>query len=115
MIPCLLSDASIFFNQLSQTGGVDLDTICGIILLQYQKEEQNVSKKAMTLGELRAEKGWTQREMAKELSLSQPSLARTEAHGTNHLPTLQRHVEGLGHKLELIVVTEKGKRIRLLN
>ena len=62
----------------------------------------------MVLGELRRHAGLTQEEVAARLGIRQPSLSKIESEDDMQITTLNRLVEALGGKLEIIVHMPKG-------
>ena len=62
----------------------------------------------MLLSELRKESGQTQEELAKTLGIKQPSLSKLESQDDIQLSTLNRLIQALGGKLELIAHMPKG-------
>jgi DNA-binding XRE family transcriptional regulator len=56
----------------------------------------------MLLAEIRQAEGMTQEELAEKLGIKQPTLSRLESQHDMQVSTLQRLVEALGGKLELI-------------
>lgn len=66
----------------------------------------------MVLAELRKHAGLTQEEVAERLGIRQPSLSKIESQDDMQITTLNRLVEALGGKLEIIVHMPKGE-IRL--
>lgn len=59
---------------------------------------------AYSLGELRKMRSITQVELARRLSIAQPSLSGLEKRGDCQLSTLRNYVEGLGGRLEISAV-----------
>lgn len=62
----------------------------------------------MLLAEIRKQTGLTQEELAKTLGIKQPSLSKLESQSDMQISTLQRLIEALGGKLELIAHLPKG-------
>jgi DNA-binding XRE family transcriptional regulator len=62
----------------------------------------------MLLAELRKHAGLTQEEVATKLGIRQPSLSKLESQDDMQLTTLNRLIEALGGKLELIAHMPKG-------
>jgi len=66
-------------------------------------------RQEMLLSELRRHSGMTQKELAVKLGISQPSLSQMEGQTDMQISTLQRLVESLGGKLELVVRLPSGE------
>ncbi|MBL4810591.1 MAG: helix-turn-helix transcriptional regulator [Phycisphaerales bacterium] len=62
----------------------------------------------MLLVEIRKQTGLTQEELAETLGIKQPSLSKLESQSDMQISTLQRLIEALGGKLELIAHLPKG-------
>lgn len=62
----------------------------------------------MLLGEIRRLVGLTQEDLAEKLGIKQPTLSKLESQDDMHVSTLNRVVEGLGGKLEIIVHLPAG-------
>ena len=60
-------------------------------------------RQEMLLAELRKHTGMTQKELADRLGISQPSLSQMESQEDMQISTLNRLVDSLGGKMELIV------------
>jgi transcriptional regulator with XRE-family HTH domain len=56
----------------------------------------------MLLAEIRKQMGLTQKQLAKELNITQPTLSKVESQEDMQIGTLSRIIEALGGKLELI-------------
>jgi len=56
----------------------------------------------MLLAEIRRQMGLTQKQLAKELNITQPTLSKVESQEDMQIGTLSRIIEALGGKLELI-------------
>lgn len=56
----------------------------------------------MLLSEIRKQMGLTQKQLAKALNITQPTLSKTESQEDMQIGTLSRIVEALGGELELI-------------
>ena len=56
----------------------------------------------MLLAEIRKQMGLTQKQLAKELNITQPTLSKIESQEDMQIGTLSRIIEALGGKLELI-------------
>jgi transcriptional regulator with XRE-family HTH domain len=56
----------------------------------------------MLLSEIRKEAGFTQEDIAKTLGIRQPSLSKLESQDDIQISTLQRLIQALGGRLELI-------------
>lgn len=56
----------------------------------------------MLLSEIRRQTGLTQEELAASLGIKQPTLSKLESQADMQISTLQRLIEALGGKLELI-------------
>jgi DNA-binding XRE family transcriptional regulator len=71
-----------------------------------QRERSNARLKEMQaemlLAELRKHSGLTQQEVAESLGISQPGLSKMESQSDMQIGTLDRIVEALGGKLEII-------------
>lgn len=65
-------------------------------------------RQEMLLAELRKHTGLTQQELAERLGISQPSLSKMESQEDMQISTLNRLVNSLGGKLELIVHMPNG-------
>lgn len=67
----------------------------------------------MLLAEIRQAEGLTQEQLAEILGVKQPTLSRMESQDDMQISTLQRLVEALGGKLEIVAHMPKGSiRIR---
>jgi DNA-binding XRE family transcriptional regulator len=62
----------------------------------------------MLLSELRKMAGMTQEELATALGIKQPTVSRLESQDDMQISTLNRLVEALGGKLEILVKLPKG-------
>lgn len=71
-----------------------------------QRERSNARLKEMQaemlLAELRKHSGLTQQEVAESLGISQPGLSKMESQSDMQIGTLDRIVEALGGRLEII-------------
>ena len=56
----------------------------------------------MLLAEIHKQMGLTQKQLAKELNITQPTLSKVESQEDMQIGTLSRIIEALGGKLELI-------------
>ena len=65
-------------------------------------------RQEMLLAELRKHTGMTQQELADKLGISQPSLSKMESQEDMQIGTLNRLVDSVGGKLELIVHLPDG-------
>ncbi len=65
-------------------------------------------RQEMLLAELRKHTGMTQQELADKLGISQPSLSKMESQEDMQIGTLNRLVDSIGGKLELIVHLPDG-------
>jgi DNA-binding XRE family transcriptional regulator len=65
-------------------------------------------RQEMLLAELRKHTGMTQQELADKLGISQPSLSKMESQEDMQIGTLNRLVDSVGGKLELIVYMPDG-------
>jgi DNA-binding Xre family transcriptional regulator len=63
----------------------------------------------LPMAELRQLAGMSQRELAKVLGIKQPSLSKLENQSDIQVSTLQRIVEALGGKLDVVARFPKGK------
>jgi len=66
-------------------------------------------RKEMLLAELRKHTGMTQQELADKLGISQPSLSKMESQEDMQIGTLNRLVDSVGGRLELIVHMPDGE------
>lgn len=66
-------------------------------------------RQEMLLADLRKLSGFTQRELAARLGISQPSLSQMEGQEDIQISTLNRLVNSLGGKLEVIVHMPAGE------
>jgi len=65
-------------------------------------------RKEMLLGELRKHTGMTQQELADKLGIFQPSLSKMESQEDMQIGTLNRLVDSVSGRLELIVHMPDG-------
>lgn len=73
-------------------------------------------RKNMNLAQLRQSRGLTQNELAEKTGIEQANLSKLERRWKNDilLSTLQKFVEGIGGKLQLVAVFPDGsKKIEL--
>lgn len=66
---------------------------------------------AIDLAELRASRGVTQVELAKELEINQSNVSGIERRGDAYLSTLAEYIEGLGGTLKLSAVFPEGETV----
>jgi transcriptional regulator with XRE-family HTH domain len=66
---------------------------------------------SMLLKEIRRLAGLTQEEVADSMGITQSALSRLESQDDMYVSTLQRIVESLGGKLEIIADMPDGKRV----
>ncbi len=62
----------------------------------------------MLLTEIRKEAGFTQEELAKTMHIKQPSLSKLESQDDMQVSTLNRLIEALGGRLEIIAHMPRG-------
>jgi hypothetical protein len=67
---------------------------------------------SLTLQELRESVGYTQGEIARRVSMTQPQLSRVEARRDHLTSTLRRYVAAIGGELEVVAVV-RGARVVL--
>jgi len=60
------------------------------------------------LGEIRKETGLTQRDLAKVLGITQPSMSQLESQDDMQISTLRRIIKALGGELELVAKLPGG-------
>ena len=65
----------------------------------------------MLLGEIRRLAGLTQEQVAGSMGITQSALSRLESQDDMYVSTLQRIVESLGGKLEIIADMPDGRRV----
>ncbi|WP_436715424.1 helix-turn-helix transcriptional regulator [Roseiconus lacunae] len=65
------------------------------------------------LAKLRAAAGLTQSQLADEIGVSQPAIAKVEGNDDIGLAALGRYVGGLGYSLEVDAVSPTGERIEI--
>lgn len=65
------------------------------------------------LAKLRAAAGVTQSQLASEIGISQPAIAKVEGSDDIGLAALGRYVSGLGYSLEVDAVAPTGERIEI--
>ncbi len=68
------------------------------------EERVRAIEDALALAELRAQRGLSQREVARKLAVSQANVSRVERGGDLYLSTLRSYVEALGGHLEIAAV-----------
>jgi ribosome-binding protein aMBF1 (putative translation factor) len=68
---------------------------------ERNRRETRALLKALALFELRQARGVSQEEMASELSVQQPAVAKMERREDIYVSNLRRYVEALGGRLEI--------------
>lgn len=80
-----------------------------------QRKFEEMVAEARSLADFRKAVGKTQAEVGKRLGIQQNAVSQLEKRSDIYLSTLQRFVESLGMKLQLLLVTKGGAKIDLPN
>lgn len=76
-------------------------------------QKYNQLRTEMMVAEIRKLSGMTQQQLADELGVTQPSIAKAEKQCDMEIGTLSSMIEGLGGRLELIAIMPEGQEIRI--